>query len=43
VSLGVFGLGGIILFTLLLRRRTERLAEVAERAYPGPLSDPDTP
>ncbi|MEA2439194.1 MAG: hypothetical protein QOH76_618 [Thermoleophilaceae bacterium] len=43
VSLGVVGLGGIIAFTLLLRRRTERLADVAERAYPGPLSDGDRP
>jgi membrane protein DedA with SNARE-associated domain len=43
VSLGVVGLVGIVAFTLLLRRRTERLADVAERAYPGPLRDPDTP
>jgi membrane protein DedA with SNARE-associated domain len=43
VSLGVLGLVGIIGFTLLLRRRTERLADVAERAYPGPLGEPDRP
>ena len=43
VSLGVVGLGGIVAFTLLLRRRTERLADVAERTYPGPLSDGDRP
>jgi membrane protein DedA with SNARE-associated domain len=43
VSLGVIGLVGIVVFTLLLRRRTERLADVAERTYPGPLSDGDRP
>jgi membrane protein DedA with SNARE-associated domain len=43
VSLGVLGLIGIVAFTLLLRRRTERLADVAERAYPGPLTDPGAP
>jgi membrane protein DedA with SNARE-associated domain len=43
VSLGVVGLCGIIAFTLLLRRRTERLADVAEQAYPGPLGEPDRP
>jgi membrane protein DedA with SNARE-associated domain len=43
VSLGVVGLVGIVAFTLLLRRRTERLADVAERAYPGPLTDPGAP
>jgi membrane protein DedA with SNARE-associated domain len=43
VSLGVVGLVGIVGFTLLLRRRTERLADVAERAYPGPLTDPGAP
>jgi membrane protein DedA with SNARE-associated domain len=40
VSLGVVGLIAIVAFTLALRRRTERLADVAEQAYPGPLSDP---
>jgi membrane protein DedA with SNARE-associated domain len=40
VSLGVIGIGGIIVFTLFLRRRTERLADIAEREYPGPLTDP---
>jgi membrane protein DedA with SNARE-associated domain len=43
VTLGVLGLGGIVVFTLFLRRRTERLADVAERTYPGPLSDGDRP
>jgi membrane protein DedA with SNARE-associated domain len=43
ISLGIVGFAGIVLATLLLRRRTERLAEVAERAYPGPLSDGDRP
>src|SRR4051812_262333 len=43
ISLGVLGLVGIVGFTLLLRRRTERLADVAERAYPGPLTDPGAP
>ena len=43
ISLGIVGLVTIVLFTLFLRRRTERLADVAERAYPGPLSDGDRP
>jgi membrane protein DedA with SNARE-associated domain len=43
IALGVVGVTGIVLITLLLRRRTERLADVAERAYPGPLSDGDRP
>src|SRR5256714_11623477 len=43
VSLGVVGLCGIVAVTLLLRRRTERVADVAEREYPGPLSDPGAP
>jgi membrane protein DedA with SNARE-associated domain len=43
VTLGIVGFAGIVLFTLFLRRRTERLADVAERAYPGPLSDGDRP
>jgi membrane protein DedA with SNARE-associated domain len=43
ISLGVVGFAGLVLFTLFLRRRTEALAEVAERAYPGPLSDGDRP
>jgi len=43
ISLGVVGFAAIIFFTLALRRRTERLADVAERAYPGPLGDGDRP
>jgi membrane protein DedA with SNARE-associated domain len=43
VTLGIVGLGGIVVFTLLLRRRTERLADVAERTSPGPLRDGDRP
>jgi membrane protein DedA with SNARE-associated domain len=43
VSLGVVGLCGVVAFTLLLRRRTERLADVAEQAYPGPLGEADRP
>jgi membrane protein DedA with SNARE-associated domain len=43
ISLGIAGFAAIVLFTLFLRRRTERLADVAERAYPGPLSDGDRP
>jgi membrane protein DedA with SNARE-associated domain len=38
VTLGVVGLIGIVVVTLYLRRRTERLADVAEAAYPGPLA-----
>jgi membrane protein DedA with SNARE-associated domain len=43
VSLGAVGLVAIVVFTIALRRRTERLADVAEQAYPGPLSDPERP
>jgi membrane protein DedA with SNARE-associated domain len=43
ISLGIVGLTAIVVFTLFLRRRTERLADAAERAYPGPLSDGDRP
>jgi membrane protein DedA with SNARE-associated domain len=43
ISLGIAGFAAIVLFTVFLRRRTERLADVAERAYPGPLSDGDRP
>jgi membrane protein DedA with SNARE-associated domain len=43
VSLGAVGLIAIVVFTLALRRRTERLADVAEQAYPGPLSELDRP
>jgi membrane protein DedA with SNARE-associated domain len=39
ISLGVLGLCTIVGFTVLLRRRTERLADIAERTYPGPLSE----
>jgi membrane protein DedA with SNARE-associated domain len=38
VTLGVVGLVGIVAVTLYLRRRTERLTDVAEAAYPGPLA-----
>src|SRR4051812_9215595 len=43
VGLGVVGLIAVVAFTLALRRRAERLADVAERAYPGPLTDGDRP
>jgi membrane protein DedA with SNARE-associated domain len=43
ISLGIAGAVMIVLVTLFIRRRTERLVEVAERAYPGPLSDGDRP
>lgn len=43
VTLGVIGVIGIVLMTLYLRRRTERLTEVAEKTYPGPLTDADRP
>ena len=43
VTLGVVGLIAIVAFTVALRRRTERLADVAERAYPGPLTEPERP
>jgi membrane protein DedA with SNARE-associated domain len=43
ISLGAVGLVAIVVFTIALRRRTERLADVAEQAYPGPLTDADRP
>jgi membrane protein DedA with SNARE-associated domain len=43
ISLGIAGVALIVLVTLFLRRRTERLVDVAERAYPGPLGDGDRP
>jgi membrane protein DedA with SNARE-associated domain len=43
ISLGIVGLAAIVAVTLFLRRRTEALADIAERAYPGPLSDGDRP
>jgi membrane protein DedA with SNARE-associated domain len=43
IALGAAGVAGIVLVTLFLRRRTERLADVAERAYPGPLGGGDAP
>ena len=43
ILLGVLGFAAIVVFTVALRRRTERLADVAERAYPGPLGDGDRP
>jgi membrane protein DedA with SNARE-associated domain len=43
IALGATGLAMIVLVTLFLRRRTEQLAEVAERAYPGPLDAGDSP
>jgi membrane protein DedA with SNARE-associated domain len=39
VTLGAIGVAGIVLVTLYLRRRTERLTDVAEQAYPGPLGE----
>ena len=39
VALGIAGFTLVVLVTLFLRRRTEQLAEVAERAYPGPLGE----
>jgi len=39
ILLGVLGFAAIVVFTVALRRRTERLADVAERAYPGPLGE----
>jgi membrane protein DedA with SNARE-associated domain len=39
IALGVIGLCAIVVFTIALRRRTERLADVAERTYPGPLGE----
>jgi membrane protein DedA with SNARE-associated domain len=43
ISLGIAGAVMIVLVTLFIRRRTEQLVDVAERAYPGPLSDGDRP
>src|SRR3954454_1882664 len=43
VTLGVIGLLGIVFLTLHLTRRTERLTDVAEAAYPGPLGEGDRP
>ena len=43
ITLGAIGILGIVVMTLYLRRRTERLTEVAEQAYPGPLTDADAP
>jgi membrane protein DedA with SNARE-associated domain len=37
VALGVVGFSGVVLGIVFVRRRTHRLTEVAERAYPGPL------
>jgi membrane protein DedA with SNARE-associated domain len=39
IALGIAGFTLVVLFTLFLRRRTEKLADVAERAYPGPLGE----
>ena len=39
ITLGTLGLIGIVAITLFLRRRTERLTDVAEQAYPGPLGE----
>jgi membrane protein DedA with SNARE-associated domain len=41
LSLGALGLIGIVAGMLFIRRRTERLADVAERLYPGPLGEGD--
>jgi membrane protein DedA with SNARE-associated domain len=43
ISLAILGLCTIVALTIVLRRRTERLADVAERAYPGPLTEPERP
>jgi membrane protein DedA with SNARE-associated domain len=43
VSLGALGVLGIIAVMLFVRRRTEALADIAERKYPGPLADTDRP
>jgi membrane protein DedA with SNARE-associated domain len=43
ITLGALGIVGVVAMTLYLRRRTERLTEVAEQAYPGPLGDGDRP
>jgi membrane protein DedA with SNARE-associated domain len=43
VALGVAGLCGLVIGTLLVRRRTEKLVDMAEQAYPGPLGLEDAP
>jgi membrane protein DedA with SNARE-associated domain len=43
IALAAIGIVAVVVFTVALRRRTERLAEVAEQAYPGPLTDADRP
>jgi membrane protein DedA with SNARE-associated domain len=43
ISLGAIGILAVVAFTIVLRRRAERLADVAEQAYPGPLTDPGAP
>jgi membrane protein DedA with SNARE-associated domain len=43
IALGIAGVAMIVLGILFIRKRTERLTDVAERAYPGPLSDGDRP
>src|SRR3954468_22084364 len=43
IALGAIGLIAIVAFTRALRRRAGRLADVAEQAYPGPLTDPGAP
>ena len=43
IALGAIGILAIVVFTIALRRRTERLADAAEQAYPGPLTDPERP
>src|SRR4051812_47751956 len=43
IALGAIGLVAIVAFTIVLRRRAGRLADVAEQAYPGPLTDPGAP
>jgi membrane protein DedA with SNARE-associated domain len=43
VSLAAIGVIAIVVFTIAVRRRTERLVDVAEQAYPGPLTDPGRP
>jgi membrane protein DedA with SNARE-associated domain len=37
IALGAVGVAAAVAGWVLLRRHTERLADVAERAYPGPL------
>ena len=39
VTLGILGVSGIVVVTLYLRRRTDRLTDVAEAAYPRPLGE----